>query len=321
LSEALARAEPPAASVFAPVHDRYGPRLALVFGNHAPGGICPYYAAARCHHCDIGAGEGAAFDPETNRARLAWFRDRYAALLPDVAHLVIYNSGSVLNPREMPPNLLDEILAFARALPATRVVSLDSREPYITAPALERVARALGPAISGRPILGLESADDAIRDGLLEKRMPRPAIRRAFAAAGAAGLAMDVNIVIGSPGTTPETAPADAAATARYAFDAGREAGVAVDLNLHPYYPSARGLTRFPGHARCSLATTARAVRAIDAVRCSLAPAASLFIGWQDEGHDREPAARAAELARALAAIDTFNRTQDAAALAALEPL
>ena len=31
--------------LFAPTRDRYGVRLALVFGNHAPGGQCPYYAA------------------------------------------------------------------------------------------------------------------------------------------------------------------------------------------------------------------------------------------------------------------------------------
>ena len=63
-------------------------------------GICPYYAGSCAYHCDIGAGEGAAFDLATNRRRLAWF----ARLLSSdssirSSHLVIYNSGSVLNPR------------------------------------------------------------------------------------------------------------------------------------------------------------------------------------------------------------------------------
>ena len=63
--------------LFEVVRDPYGPRLALVFGNHAPGGICPYYTGELCYHCDIGAGEGAAFDHTTNRQRLAWFADYY----------------------------------------------------------------------------------------------------------------------------------------------------------------------------------------------------------------------------------------------------
>ena len=109
---AMPGAVPRAESLFEPVRDRYGWRLALVFGNHAPGGFCPYYAAERCFHCDIGAGEGAAFDHATNRQRLAWFREHYQPHLASISHLVLYNSGSVLNPREMPPELLDEIVRF-----------------------------------------------------------------------------------------------------------------------------------------------------------------------------------------------------------------
>ena len=114
--------------LFAPTRDRYGVRLALVFGNHAPGGRCPYYAAGKCHHCDIGAGEGAAVTSELNRQRLAWFQEHYRQVLPEVVHLVLYNSGSLLNPQEMPADLLDEVLVWARSLPALRMVSLETRE-------------------------------------------------------------------------------------------------------------------------------------------------------------------------------------------------
>ncbi len=326
MSAALPPEAPPAASLFEPVRDRFGLRLALVLGNHAPGGLCPYYAAALCHHCDIGAGEGRAFAADDNRRRLAFFRERYAAVLPEVAHLVLYNSGSVLSPRELPPDLLDWALAWARAAsPRLRAVSLDSREPYITRDAVLRVARALGPGIEARPILGLETADDRLRDGLLEKRMPLPAVRRAFAAAGEAArrlgperVGLDVNVVVAGPGTAPATAVPDAVATARFALAEGRAAGVPVDLNLHPYYPSARGLARFPAHPRCPPALAAAAAGAIAALRDALAPGAGVFLGWQDEGHDREPERRAEELARAQAAFDRFNRTQDAGALGTL---
>src|SRR5262245_14286423 len=86
-----ANAAPRAQMRFEPVRDRYGMRLALVFGNHAPGGTCPYYAGELCHHCDIGAGEGAAFDLATNRQRMNWFRDYYRGHLDSISHLVVYN--------------------------------------------------------------------------------------------------------------------------------------------------------------------------------------------------------------------------------------
>ena len=67
-----------------------------------------------------GQGRGRPSISTTNRQRLAWFHEYYRSHLASISHLVLYNSGSVLNPREMPPELLDEILAFARSLPAVR---------------------------------------------------------------------------------------------------------------------------------------------------------------------------------------------------------
>ena len=254
-------------SIFKPVRDRHGWRLALVFGNHAPGGLCPWYTHERCFHCDIGAGEGAAFDLTTNRQRLAWFQERYRSHLTSINHLVLYNSGSILNPREMPPEMLDEIVVFAGSLPAVSVISLDSREPFIRPGTLSRILLAAGPRIRVRPILGIESADDRIRNEVLYKAMPRSAIDRAFrelkklaAEFEPARIGLDVNIVIAGPGTNRETAVDDAVLTAHFALTTGAEHGIGVDLNLHPYYPGSRGLARFPNHPRCSLTTIVAAV-------------------------------------------------------------
>jgi hypothetical protein len=322
----IPRVVPPKASLFEPVRDRYGWRLALVFGNHARGGLCPYVAAQRCFHCDIGSGEGAASDHETNRQRLAYFRDHYQCYLASISHLVLYNSGSVLNPREMPLDVLDEILAFARALPSLCVVSLDSREAFINPGTLERVLQCLGEGYEVRPVLGIETADDRIRDEVLQKRMPCTAIARVFrdlgriaAERGTSRVGLDVNIVIAGPGTTTESAVDDAEATARFALGSGLEHAIRVDLNLHPYYAGDRGSSRFPGHPRCCLATTVRAVRRIVEVARSMSVETSLFIGWQDEGHDRNRDEREREMGRARAAFDRFNQTNDPAALDGLD--
>ena len=251
----------------------------------------------------------------TNRQRLEWFQEHYRSHLATINHLVLYNSGSILNPREMPAEMLDKIVAFAGSLPAVSVISLDSREPFIRPGTLKRILLTAGPRISVRPILGVESADDRIRNDVLHKAMPgRTAIDCVFQELkklavefGPARIGLDVNIVIAGPGTNSETAVDDAVFTARFALTTGTEHGVPVDLNLHPYYAGSRGLARFPDHPRCSLAATVQAVTKIAALVHSMGTAASMFIGWNDEGHDSERQQRHLETKLARAVFEQFN--------------
>jgi hypothetical protein len=130
---------------------------------------------------------------------------------------------------------------------------------------------------------------------------------------------LDVNIVVAGPGTRADTAIADALLTARFALDAGREHGVFVDLNIHPYYVGARGMTAFPEHPRCSLATVVHAVREVAHLVRATSPLTSIFVGWHDEGHDSQAWLREIDLSRARHAFDEFNRTNDSGALDCLK--
>ena len=301
---------PHADHLFQPVMDSYGLRLALVLGNHAADGQCPFFKAALCHHCDIGRGEGAAFDLETNQQRLAWYREYFAGPLASAAHLVIYNSGSVLNPAEMPVAFLDDLLDFARELPSVQVISFDSRESFVNAVKLARIADRLRPDQCVRVILGIESASNIIRNQVLQKKMTEAGIQRALdqlaIAADKVGsdrIGLDVNIVVGGPGTTTQTAADDAAETAAFAI---RRSSVSVDFNLHPYYPSQRGLERFPNHPRCSEETLEESVRGIlNACRGTVRP--RIFIGLNNEGHDT---GRASDSIPTDGWIQAFNATQ-----------
>ncbi len=304
--------------LFNVVNDSYGKRLALVFGNHARGGVCPYYAASLCHHCDIGRGEGVAFDLASNLRRLHWFQSVYAEDLPDIGHLVIYNSGSVLNPVEMPFEFLREVLAMVRGSPSIKEISLDSRESYVTAGRLLRIAEQLRPDQRVRVILGIESADEHVRNELLQKRMPTHRIQRAFVeiatAAGQLGadrIGVDVNILVGGPGTTDATAAGDAAATAAFAL---ANCSVPVDFNMHPYYRSARGSERFALHRRCSLRLLIEALTAVGAINLEQGRKPRLFVGLNHEGHDSEEI-HSSDLEAAAVALRAFNAAQDLSAL------
>ena len=155
---------------------------------------------------------------------------------------------------------------------------------------------------------------------MLQKAMPRAGIMRVFrdlstiaAEAGADRIGLDINILIGGPGTTTETAVDDAARTAEFALDAGVRFGVAVDLNLHPYYVGSRGSSQFSEHRRCSIDTAAGAATRIAQIVRRMGVGANIFVGWQDEAHDLEQEERLHELDRARAAFDRFNQTNDPA--------
>lgn len=302
---------PKPALLFNPAEDHYGVRLALVFGNEAPAGRCPFYGR-QCYHCDIGEGEGAQFDSDTNARRLKFFQHHYARLLPEVVHLVLYNSGSVLNPRELSAPTLEMLLKWAAALPRCQVVSLDSREGFVTARALRRVLDCLREDQRPRPILGLETQDEHARLELLHKQMPRSAVAAAFETAGAFGgrVGLDVNIVFGLPPFSGLEAILEAQATALFALELGKRFAVSVDFNFHPYYPSRVSRRHFPDHPRCDLAAAQEAVvRVVESIR-QMGARSFVFVGLNDEAHDQEPAARKAELSRHQKWFRQFNQTQ-----------
>lgn len=312
---------PPDASLFQPVRDRYGLRLALVFGNQAPGGVCPFYRRDKCWHCDIGAGEGRRFDTETNRRRLRALQERYAKVLPEVAHLVIFNSGSTLNPAELDRGFLRDVVAWGAGLPRIRAISLDSRESFIRQRHLEPLVEAAG-AARLRTILGLESADDATRNGPLQKAMSKRAVARALADLGRfpGRVGLDANLLIAGPGTQHKGVVPDALTSARYLWRGCRRHGLPLDLNLEPYYPSARSSAHHPEHPRCAPVALAHVVLALaEWSRVNTAGEVGIFVGLQDERHDQEAAERARFL-QARHAFEAFNATGDVEAVRALLP-
>jgi radical SAM enzyme (TIGR01210 family) len=255
---------------------------------------------------------------------LEWFLVRDAAALRTASHLLIYNSGSVLNPVEMAEAVLDAIAAQCRNTPSVRVVSVESREGYVTVSHVEHLLERLASHQVLRVVIGLESADDRIRDGLLDKKMPRFAVERAFEALAAVArrlpgrVGLDVNLLLAPPGTEGQSAVEDAARSARFALEAGKRWGFAVDLNLHPFYPSARSLSRFPDHGRCSPQVLAAAAAAVERQRAALKCDAGIYIGLEDEGHDQGAPDEANHALKVRAAVDRFNvtaRIQDLAPL------
>ena len=303
---------PEQSNLFTPLTDGYGSRLALVFGNEAKSGQCPFYQY-QCHHCDIGAGEGGQFDFPSNRQRLEFFQDYYADLLVNVRHLLIYNSGSTLNPREMTRETFAEIFTYVSNLKNCKRISLDSREMYITSSNLDRLVSYLGRHQKASIILGVESQNDEIRMKKLKKLMSKEAIEYAFSIVGAHShkIGIDFNIVFQPPEVVGDEAIVEAVATLEYGLHLSEKYGVSIDFNFHSYYPSTKSQGLFPHHPRANLEDALQTLILMKQCIEERKSSAKVFVGWQDEGHDREQNKRAEELERYLEVFDRFNRSQE----------
>ena len=298
--------------LYQPTKDFYGKRLTLVFGNEFSGGKCTFYQE-QCFHCDIGAGEGVRFTPEMNKKRLDFFKDYYGSVLPDVVHLLIYNSGNVLNPGEMSPETMRHVLDYAASLQNCKVISVDSREGFINYRNLERLVVGIRHDQTPRVVLGIESQDDLIRIGKLNKRITREAIERAFKVLGTykGRIGIDINIVFQPPEIVGEEAIREAVATTQYGLQLSQKFGVPVDFNPCTYYPSLISRTKFPNHPRANLEDTIDALARMREVIDSRSPTSILFLGWNDEGHDQSHTERRDEESQYRTLTDRFNETQD----------
>ena len=296
-----------------PSIDAYGIRLPLVFGNEALNGICPFAQADLCSHCDIGLGEGE-FTPEQNSERLQFLvNEHFKDVLPSAAHVLVFNSGSTLNDREMSQETRAAIVQYLSSLAKCQIISLDSREMYVTGEKLEELASGFRADQIVRVNLGLETQDDQLRNENLKKQMSRSAIERAYTEVanydGRVGI--DVNILFQPPGVVGQAAIDEAVASAAYILDLNKKHEVEGDINFHPFYPSQRIMQLFSEHPRANIENAITAVRRIKEVIDGHGSTAKMYIGWDDEGHDQQPGFKNAEAARYKTQFDQFNRTQD----------
>jgi hypothetical protein len=269
----------------------------------------------------MGRGEGLIDDPGLNVKRLRWFRIAWEYLLPTLGQLRVHNSGSVLNPRELPPAVLEQVVTLAGDIAGLKVIALQSREAYITAPRVRAVVAGLEPRVRVRPILGVETINDAVRNDLLNKRMSREGIQRAFEAVGevrreGGRVGMDVNVIVGLPGVGNPVD--DAVATARYVAQLAARSGVGVDITMYPFFRTKRSFRMYPDHPRCALPVFAEAAVMVHDELNRIAGRAVMFLAWEDDGLDLESDARDLESERIMDPFGKFNRTNDPDALAPL---
>ncbi len=303
--------KPPEGSLFNPVTGPRGLRLAIVFGNEAVGGKCPFHAV-QCNHCDIGEGEGLQFTSEMNLKRLEFFKQYYADVWGKINHLVIYNYGSTMNEVEFSTRTIDGILDFVSSQPSIRRISFDSREQFITRQRINPFIQKLRDDQTFAITIGLESQDDTVRLVNLNKKITRDQVDNVFGVLEEflPKTSVDINVLFQPPGISGKEAVADSVATINYGLELMKKHHVTVDFNFHPYYPSEKGTFAFPDHPRAFMEDAVKALILIIRRMKEVGGDCKIFVGWNDEGHDLQQGVRSKKLMLYDPAFSAFNQSQ-----------
>lgn len=133
---------------------------------------------------------------------------------PDYEVLSLYNDGSFFAPREIPREVQADIARLVAASGVKRLV-VESLPQFITEQALAPFAHALGP-VRLEIGIGLQSADDLVREVLVNTRISRVSFERALAVMGRYGAEPKVYLMVKPPFLTDGEAVTDVLDSAAY---------------------------------------------------------------------------------------------------------
>ncbi|MBN2358895.1 MAG: hypothetical protein JXR83_05535 [Deltaproteobacteria bacterium] len=236
--------------------------------------------------------------------------------LDGVVEVDLFNSGSFLADAEISPAVRAHALAALGRSGVKRVL-IESRPEFVTA---DKVAAAC--ALVGAQRLevgiGLESADDRVREQLVNKGFGRAEFEAAVAVLARTGARLLAYLLLKPLGLDERAAIEDAVASARYVFDLARRLGAPARVALQPVFVAPG--TALEREYRAGRYRSPSLWSAIEAVQ-RISPLGELLVGMSDEGLQPHLAPQGCERCtpRLRAALIEFNRTGDATALAALD--
>ena len=240
-----------------------------------------------------------------------------AIRLHDVEEIDLLTLGSFLNDREVSPQIRQSLLTKVSSLKGLRRVSIESRAEYVTAAKLQACQALLG-NVTLEFGIGLESADDYIRNVIVRKGLTRQSFEQVVHQVKAAGCDLLVYLLIKPPHLSEQAAIADAVRSARYVFEIARQAAVAVRVAYEPVFICENtALEQLFLNQQYRLVNLWSVVEVIRQTH----QWGNLFVGLSDENLslDRMPGSCPKCSKRIVDEIEHFNRTQSISGLEQLE--
>ena len=202
------------------LHGRTVERLIVILRSSGcawalePGGGCTV-----CGHL-AGTTQGEAVAPELfKRQFLGELRRHGMGRFP---MLCVYNSGSLLNPTELPVEARHEIFEAVGSMREVQCLVIESRPEFVTTEVLEEIEYFLGKKRVEIGV-GLESSSDVVRDLCLNKGFSAADFRAVASRCGDSKVKLLAYVLIKPPFLLEREAFQDAVESARFAFEAGAE--------------------------------------------------------------------------------------------------
>lgn len=238
--------------------------------------------------------------------------------LDGIQEIDLLTLGSFFNDNEVTPYVRRELLSRVAALDQIKRVSLESRAEYVTAEKLAESKSLLGTGKLLEFGIGLESADDHIRNVIIKKALPKKRFEGVAAMANQAGCDFLTYLLIKPPSLSEGEAIRDAVDSAKYVFDVAARYDLRVRIAYEPVFiPKGTPLDRLfvdSGYRLLNLWSIVEVIQQSHRL-------GNVFIGLSDENlsDGRFPTSCLNCCDRIVAEIEEFNGRQDVSGLARLD--
>jgi radical SAM enzyme (TIGR01210 family) len=231
--------------------------------------------------------------------------------LSGVEELDLLTLGSFFNDNEVCPGTRRELLAKIAAVETIEKVSFESRAEYVSLEKLKESAALL----EGKTVefgIGLESADDHVRNEIIKKGLSKMSFENVVKLLAQAGLNLLVYLLIKPPYLSESRAIEDAVASARYVFETAGKYNVRARAAFEPVFicrnTPLEKLFKKTEYRIVNLWSVIEVIRQVHGL-------GTVFIGLSDEdlSLDRLPRSCPKCSGSLVRAIESFNRTRDIA--------
>lgn len=207
--------------LFSPVLGRSIDQLTLAI----PGGGCDWYQKTHgdcCPFCAFpGLTDGITGGKLLEASQFKRMLDQAFDICPNPEIMTVFNGGNFFVNTEVPPEFRRQVYRRASSNPYIQVLMVESKPQYITAEHLEEATEFLGPHTQLMVGIGLESADDSLRNKVLKKGISRKGFEESVALMHQYGVLSHSYVFLKAPGLSEMQAVADTVETCQYLHGLG----------------------------------------------------------------------------------------------------
>ena len=238
--------------------------------------------------------------------------------LNGIKEIDILTLGSFLNDAEVDLDTRLMIMERLSKIRHVRRISIESRAEYVTVGKIKELKQALGKNKILEFGIGLESADDYLRNTIIKKSLSKKAFEKTVAKVKEAGANLLTYLLIKPPHVSEKEAIADAIQSAAYVFQTAEKFGVSARVAFEPVFvcenTQLENLYLQSQYRLLNLWSVVEVIKKAHQYGC-------IFVGLSDENlsKDRMPYSCGICTDKIAREIENFNKTQDISGIVKLD--